>query len=352
MGRQTKPSAPAPTPEDSGKTGLPQGGLTFRFAIMMQCDEESCGRWSAIPAGDNLYSLTAQHFYCYMNPHSDVPTCTHVPVPGERWTQSPNSGSKRKKGAVAAKAERVASVKASRKRIKLDADAAGLAGSLATPVTPVAPATPATPTRAHSGSPQVGGTTPVVQDATASPPDVTAAATGGIPNAAEPSWTAAHPSPLQEAATSAAAMKEKRQVVPAEKEKAKPLPLNTKNVENKASPLVAKKEKKRAPTAAAKKTTPDTPPATATNTAAAMAADPLREPFEVGNTIMVLYGKTVYPGKIIRCHPESDSYLVQYDGLSASRSEWRSHADLISIHKVSQGRRRRMGVSTYAPMLA
>ena len=44
-------------------------------------------------------------------------------------------------------------------------------------------------------------------------------------------------------------------------------------------------------------------------------------------------------------------YLVQYDGLSANRSEWRDHADLISITAISTGRRRRQTVNNYAPVL-
>ena len=47
-------------------------------------------------------------------------------------------------------------------------------------------------------------------------------------------------------------------------------------------------------------------------------------PFEIGDTVMVRYGKTIYPGKILNTlleHTDADdSYLVQYEGLSASRS--------------------------------
>jgi hypothetical protein len=49
---------------------------------------------------------------------------------------------------------------------------------------------------------------------------------------------------------------------------------------------------------------------------------------------MVLHGKTVYPGKVLDRKVDSMVYLVQYDGLSASRSEWREHAEVISIDEV------------------
>eukprot|EP00037_Helgoeca_nana_P013073 m.119838 g.119838 ORF g.119838 m.119838 type:complete len:213 (+) comp21819_c0_seq1:152-790(+) len=63
------------------------------------------------------------------------------------------------------------------------------------------------------------------------------------------------------------------------------------------------------------------------------------EPYAVGANIMVLHGKTVYPGKVLDRKVDSMVYLVQYDGLSASRSEWREHAEVISIDEVISNRR-------------
>lgn len=81
----------------------------------------------AHPPSHAVHHRSAQHFYCYMNPNADASSCTHIPVPGERWTQSPNnSGGKKRQNAAAAKAERAANIKSSKsnakKRIKLDAD--------------------------------------------------------------------------------------------------------------------------------------------------------------------------------------------------------------------------------------
>jgi hypothetical protein len=50
---------------------------------------------------------------------------------------------------------------------------------------------------------------------------------------------------------------------------------------------------------------------------------------------MVLHGKTIYPGKVLDRKVDAMLYLVQYDGLSASRSEWRPHREIISIDEVS-----------------
>eukprot|EP00035_Acanthoeca_spectabilis_P021708 m.439794 g.439794 ORF g.439794 m.439794 type:complete len:217 (+) comp18419_c0_seq1:178-828(+) len=62
-------------------------------------------------------------------------------------------------------------------------------------------------------------------------------------------------------------------------------------------------------------------------------------PYEIGSNIMVLHGKTVYPGKVVDRKTDSMTYLVKYDGLSASRSEWRAHAEVISIDEVISNRR-------------
>lgn len=63
------------------------------------------------------------------------------------------------------------------------------------------------------------------------------------------------------------------------------------------------------------------------------------QPYAIGSNIMVLHGKTAYPGKVVDHREESLQYLVQYDGLSASRSEWRAHREIISIDEVTSNRR-------------
>eukprot|EP00038_Savillea_parva_P007159 m.168227 g.168227 ORF g.168227 m.168227 type:complete len:226 (+) comp12928_c0_seq1:191-868(+) len=63
------------------------------------------------------------------------------------------------------------------------------------------------------------------------------------------------------------------------------------------------------------------------------------EPYDVGSNIMVLHGKTAYPGRISDRNVDARTYLVQYDGLSASRAEWRHHREVISIDEVISNRR-------------
>eukprot|EP00041_Stephanoeca_diplocostata_P015414 m.294213 g.294213 ORF g.294213 m.294213 type:complete len:301 (+) comp20027_c0_seq1:289-1191(+) len=57
-------------------------------------------------------------------------------------------------------------------------------------------------------------------------------------------------------------------------------------------------------------------------------------PYPIGSVIMVLYGKTIYPGKVLDRDDQTLHYLVQYDGSSASRNEWRGHDELMSIDEV------------------
>lgn len=76
---------------------------------------------------------------------------------------------------------------------------------------------------------------------------------------------------------------------------------------------------------------------------------PIRE-FNIGNNVMVHYGKTVYLAKVIATNKPEGLYLVKYDGLSSNRNEWRYQSDLISIDDVSGARRRRAPVSTFAPL--
>mmetsp|Transcript_18460 Transcript_18460/g.54730 ORF Transcript_18460/g.54730 Transcript_18460/m.54730 type:complete len:213 (+) Transcript_18460:194-832(+) len=62
-------------------------------------------------------------------------------------------------------------------------------------------------------------------------------------------------------------------------------------------------------------------------------------PYDIGSNIMVLHGKTVYPGKIIDRKVDAMVYLVKYDGLAASRNEWRKHQEVISMDEVISNRR-------------
>jgi len=66
---------------------------------------------------------------------------------------------------------------------------------------------------------------------------------------------------------------------------------------------------------------------------------------------MVKYGKTIYPGKVIKRNLDTLMYLVRYDGLGANRNEWRQHSELMDIHEASAGRRKRAAVAAFIPSL-
>lgn len=61
----------------------------------------------------------------------------------------------------------------------------------------------------------------------------------------------------------------------------------------------------------------------------------------IGEPVMVSYGKTVYPARIQDFNSKTREYLVRYDGLDSSRDEWKASSDLQTMEDCSRRPRSR-----------